>query len=135
MPDLKNNSGKFKLKTNSKKNQIKFAEKCQSCSGFEEKLQPSQLNLANELAEMDKHELLCSIATSFGKDPAFFNIAEEIFDRVKYQISEYVLKHEYNRENRLSVDLTLWLEQRKKPMAARSLDTLIHTYLKPQKPA
>ncbi len=114
------------------KNKTQYAEKCHNCSGFEEKLKPYQANTVDqEIAEMDKHELLCCIASSFGNDPAFFNLAEDIFDQLKYRITEYVLKHEYNRENNLSVDLTLWLEEQKSPKAAHPLHSLIHNYLKP----
>ena len=114
-------------------NHIGFVEKmCHACSGFEEKIEPwISRELADEMADMDKHEVLCSIASSLGSNPENFNKAEEIFEKIKYSLTEYVLRHEYNRESSLSVDITLWLENRKSPLAMQSLNTFIEDYLKP----
>ena len=106
---------------------------CQSCSGYEEKIDPCEPHeIINELADMDKHEVLCSISEKLGSNPENFNLAEEIFEKVKYSMTEYVLKHEFNREGSLSVDVAIWLENRRSPHGLQSLNNLIHQYLKPK---
>ena len=38
--------------------------------------------MSQELAAMEKHEVLCQILGCFGGDPSAFSKAEEIFDKV-----------------------------------------------------
>src|SRR5262245_10119488 len=70
--------------------------------------------LAREIAEMEKHELLCAMASCIGNDPSCLGMAEQLFEKVKYSLTEYVLKHEYNNYHDLEIDVTLWLEHQTK---------------------
>ena len=108
----------------------RYAEKCENCSGFEEKIQAkADSSLETENAEMSKHELLCCIASSFGDSPENFAIAEAVFDKIKYKVAEHVLKHEYNRSHSLPVNMSIWLEQRCEPSAVKPLFQIIEKYL------
>ena len=110
-----------------------IAAECPNCT---DKIEPRNLGrLDEEIAQMDKHEVLCSIASSFGKDPSLLNVAEKIFESIKYQMTEYVLKHEFNAKSELSVELALWLEQKQQPQAAKPLVSLMTAYLKTGKAA
>ncbi|RME87854.1 MAG: hypothetical protein D6767_11150 [Candidatus Hydrogenedentota bacterium] len=112
-------------------NDFPYAEKCRHCSGFEEKLEPAINNsLWKEIAESEKHEIICSISQFLGNDPCKLAEAEEIFNSIKYAVAEYVLKYEYNQHQKLSLDLTLWLEQKKSPHRCTQLNEVIQTYLK-----
>ena len=110
---------------------MNYAEKCQNCSGYEEKIQKKMNNsMTSEIAEMEKHELICKMAAMLGSDANSLSQAESLFNRLKYQITEYVLKHEYNYSHSLPVNISLWLEQQKEPKAIKPLNNLIQTYLK-----
>ena len=110
---------------------MNYAEKCQSCSGYEEKIQKKTNNsMTSEIAEMEKHELICNMAIMLGSDADSLSQAESLFNQLKYQITEYVLKHEYNYSHSLPVNISLWLEQQKEPKAVAPLKNLIQTYLK-----
>ena len=110
----------------------KLTSKCRYCSGYEEKInQKDQNPVYHEIAEMEKHELLNRMAAYMGSDPARLSDAEHMFEDIKYCITEYVLKHEFNEKNGLSVQVALWLEKRKEPDLYKPLENIIHTYLKP----
>lgn len=111
--------------------QNNLAYQCRNCSGFEEKLDcQSDAPYSDELAEHDKHEVLCAISRILGSDPCNFSDAEKIFDCIKYSVAEYVLKHEYNRQRGLSLEIALWLEEKKTPQQCAPLNDVIDTYLK-----
>lgn len=110
------------------------ALKCQTCSGFEEKIdvrEQSQQNL--DIQEMDAHEIICAISEKLGGTPDSLSTAESIFDNFRYLIAEHVLKYEFNNENRLPMSLAMWLEEKRSPKKAEPLVSLINAYLKPAK--
>ena len=108
------------------------AQRCKNCTGYEDKLdmyEPSQES--SELAAMEKHEIITDIARHLGNDAFCLGQAEELFNQIKYHVTDYVLKHEYNLDNRLSVQIAMWLEERKKPQSMEPLGNIIQNYLKP----
>jgi len=107
-----------------------FQPKCKNCSGFEEKLSVVETNeVKDEVSLMHKHEIIRQMSGFLGDDAQSLMQAEELFDRFKYMISEYVLKHEFNCESRLSVQMVLWLEQKCVPDAMNPLHNVITQYL------
>jgi len=107
-----------------------FAPKCRNCSGFEEKLAVVEHNpVKEEVALMHKHEIIRQLSTLFGADAKSLVQAEEIFEKFRYQMAEYVVKHEFNCENRLSVQMVLWLEEKCEPTAINPLHNIISQYL------
>lgn len=111
----------------------RLSSKCRYCTGFEDKIGKKENNwFDNEVAEHDKHELINAIAVHLGSEPSHLAEAEKIFDSIKYSITEYVLKHEFNQESSLSVQMTMWLEERRTPALFKPLENIIDTYLKPR---
>jgi len=109
--------------------------RCRYCSGFEEKiLKKDSSEYSTEISEMEKHEIILEIAGYLGNEPDNISLAEKIFDNLKYSIAEFVLKHEFNEESNLSVQLALWVENRKKPELYKPLQDVIDRYLKPLSP-
>lgn len=107
-----------------------FEPKCRNCSGFEEKLSVVEHNeIKEELALMHKHEIIRQMSAFIGDNAQALMQAEEIFERFRYMIAEYVLKHEFNSESKLSVQMVLWLEQKCEPAAAAPLHNIIRQYL------
>lgn len=118
----------------SKKKPVKaeslFAPKCKNCSGFEEKLAVTTHDeVKDEVSLMHKHEIIRQMSSFIGTDTKALMQAEELFESFKYMIAEYVLKHEFNCDNKLSVQMVLWLEQKCQPAAMSPLNSLIHQYL------
>lgn len=104
--------------------------KCRNCSGFEEKLSViEQSEVKDEVSLMQKHEIIRQMSAFIGADPKSLVQAEEIFESFKYMIAEYVVKHEFNCESKLSVQMVLWLEQKCQPKAMHSLNDIIGQYL------
>lgn len=107
-----------------------FAPKCKNCSGFEEKLSAvEQDEVKGEVSLMHKHEIIRQMSSFIGTDTKALMQAEELFDSFKYMIAEYVVKHEFNCDNKLSVQMVLWLEEKCQPAAINPLHNLIHQYL------
>jgi hypothetical protein len=107
-----------------------FQPKCRNCSGFEEKLSVvEQTDVKAEVSLMDKHEIIRQMSSFLGTDPQALTQAEEIFENFKYMIAEYVVKHEFNCESKLSVQMVLWLEQKCQPTAMHPLHNIIGQYL------
>jgi len=107
-----------------------FAPKCRNCSGFEEKLSVVEHNeIKDEVSLMHKHEIIRQMSSFLGTDARSLTQAEELFDNFRYMIAEYVLKHEFNCESKLSVQMVLWLEQKCQPTAMHPLHNLIGQYL------
>ncbi|AFM13590.1 hypothetical protein [Turneriella parva] len=107
-----------------------FQPKCKNCSGFEEKLSVVETNeVKDEVSLMHKHEIIRQMSGFIGEDAQSLMQAEELFERFKYMISEYVLKHEFNCESKLSVQMVLWLEQKCAPDAMNPLHNVISQYL------
>jgi len=107
-----------------------FQTKCKNCSGFEEKLSVTETNkVREEVSLMQKHEIISKMAQDLGGDASSLAAAENLFESFKYMISEYVLKHEFNCESKLSVQMVLWLEEKCQPNAVSPLHGLIGQYL------
>jgi len=114
-----------------KKKVLKKNTKCDFCTGYEEKIEGDQNSeICKEIADMKKHELIACIASYLGKDPEYLSVAEELFEILKYPVTEYVLKHEFNKNNNLSLHLALWLEEQSTPDAVEPLNNIVDTYLK-----
>lgn len=110
----------------------KLSSSCRYCSGYEDKILKKEADPLNkEIADMEKHEVIAYIAASIGDSPMHLAKAEAIFDEIKYTVTEYVLKHEFNEENGLSVQVALWLEKRREPALFKPLEFIINKYLKP----
>jgi hypothetical protein len=123
-------SPKKKPGKRSPKSEPLFAPKCRNCSGFEEKLSVVEHNeIKEEVSLMHKHEIIRQMSAFIGDNAQSLVQAEEIFDRFRYMMAEYVLKHEFNCESRLSVQMVLWLEQKCEPKAAAPLNNIISQYL------
>lgn len=111
----------------------KLSSKCRYCSGYEEKIHRREVGpLYHEIREYDKHELINCISERLGGTPDTLLQAEELLESLKYSITEYVLKHEFNEESGLSVHMAMWLEKRKEPRLFEPLEDVIQKYLKPQ---
>jgi hypothetical protein len=107
-----------------------FQPKCKNCSGFEEKLSVVEQNIVKEeVSLMQKHEIIRQMSSFIGTDAKSLTQAEELFDSLKYMIAEYVVKHEFNCESKLSVQMVLWLEQKCEPTAMHPLHGIIGQYL------
>ncbi|MDH4127839.1 MAG: hypothetical protein OEV44_03735 [Spirochaetota bacterium] len=104
---------------------------CRYCTGFEDKIHKKDFHPMNkEIADMEKHEVIAYIASCIGDSPKHLTKAENIFDEIKYTVTEYVLKHEFNEENGLPVQVALWLEKRREPALFKPLEEIINKYLK-----
>jgi hypothetical protein len=84
----------------------------------------------NELREIDKHEILVKMSDVLGPCPSNFNKAEEIFDSLKFEITKYVLHHEYCKKNGIRSNLLLWLDRKINPANAKKLSTFFNQILK-----
>lgn len=123
-------SSKINGHTEPKIIQNQYSPRCKNCSGYEEKILLHKDNeILGEIAEMDRHEIICRIAGFLGTEPSCLSLAEKMFNNIKYQITEYVLKHEFNNENDLSVQLAIWLEQKQAPELMQPLHSIISRYL------
>jgi len=112
----------------------KLSLSCKYCSGYEEKIvRKDSLPIHKEIADMEKHEIIACIASCLGDSPVYFAKAEQIFNEIKYSVADYVLKHEFNVESGLSVQVAMWLEKRKEPELYKPLEYVINKYLKPEK--
>ncbi|MBN8221017.1 MAG: hypothetical protein J0L53_08825 [Spirochaetes bacterium] len=107
-----------------------FQTKCRNCSGFEEKLSVvEETNVKQEVSLMQKHEIIRQMSSLIGQNPQALTQAEQLFENFKYMIAEYVVKHEFNCESKLSVQMVLWLEQKCEPTAMHPLHGIIGQYL------
>jgi hypothetical protein len=112
----------------------RLSSSCRYCTGFEDKIHKKDADpLHKEIADMEKHEVIAYIASCIGDSPRYLSKAEIIFDEIKYSVTEYVLKHEFNEESALSVQVALWLEKRKEPALFKPLEDIINKYLKSEK--
>ncbi len=83
-----------------------------------------------ELREIDKHEIIVKICDILGPCPSNLQLAEEIFEGLKFEITRYVLHHLYAKENGIRSRLLLWLDSRTNPDNAEKLSNFIDRYLK-----
>jgi hypothetical protein len=86
-------------------------------------------NCCKELQEIHKHEILAKICEYVGPCPSNFGKAEEILEGIKYDITNYVIHHEYSRSHMVSTDLLLWLDGKANPGDVKKLDSFIKKYL------
>ena len=83
-----------------------------------------------ELKEIDKHEIIAKICDIIGPHPENFSIAEEIFEKVKFDIARYIMHHEYCRENTIRRRLLIWLDSKVNPSQEAVLTDFMHKYFK-----
>ena len=83
-----------------------------------------------EIKEMDKHEILVRICDIMGPCPSNFNLAEKIFEILRFDIAKYVLHHEYSKESHIRSKLLLWLDGKINPDNAEKLNDFCNQYLK-----
>lgn len=84
----------------------------------------------SELSEMDKHEILVKICDVLGPCPSNFQIAEKIFEELKFDIAKHVIHHEYCKDNPIRSKLLLWLDGKINPDKATTLENFCSKYLK-----
>lgn len=84
----------------------------------------------DELKEINKHEIVIKICEVLGPYAQNLNLAEQIFEKIKYDMANYIVHHEYNSLNGVSTDLVLWLDSRVNPQNVRKLNRFIKKYLK-----
>jgi hypothetical protein len=86
----------------------------------------------DELREMDKHEIIVKICETLGSSPECLAKAETIFNLIKYDITRYVLHHEYCPETRNEVKpkFLLWLDGKAEPKKAEEFSKFMDKYLK-----
>ncbi len=100
---------------------------------FEEicfKNSPFGQDFVNELKEMDKHEIIVNICEQLGSNPCNLTIAEEIFEKIKFDIARYIIHHEYSCENDCKSKLLLWLDCKTSPEKAECLSDFVNRYLR-----
>lgn len=103
--------------------------RCEFCSGFEQKIDSAQEDPVSRQVAKDEKENLLQHMNELLQDER--TNAEDIFEELKYRITAYVLKHEFNANHNLSVHLTLWLEKCQSPQSFEVLQKVMQTYLKP----
>ncbi len=83
-----------------------------------------------ELREINKHELIIKICEILGSSPSDLCKAEEIFEKIKFDIANYVIHHEYESPNGVSTDLLLWLDTKTNPGQFKKLSAFINRFFK-----
>lgn len=113
--------------------------RCAFCTGFEQKIDSATTNpevspVIEKLGEFEKQKIISEFLALFeSHENLDHETMEQFFDNIKYQVTEYVLKHEFNSDHNLSVQLTLWLDKCRNPDSFEALqEMVINTYLKPQ---
>lgn len=113
--------------------------RCAFCTGFEQKIDsattdPKASPVIEKLGKLEKQNIINELLALVANNSTLSEeVAEQFFDNIKYQITEYVLKHEFNSDHNLSVQLTLWLDKCRNPDSFEALqEMVINTYLKPQ---
>ncbi len=84
----------------------------------------------NELKEINKHEIIIKICEIMGPCPDNLCKAEEIFEKMKYVMANYVIHHEFNSANGISTELLLWLDTKSNPKDMKKLDNFIKKFFK-----
>jgi hypothetical protein len=83
-----------------------------------------------ELREIDKHEIIARIAEVLGPNPLNLHLAEDVLEKMKFEITRYVIHHDYCKCNSIRSQLLLWLDSKINPANARKLSSFIAKYLK-----
>ncbi len=84
----------------------------------------------NELHESDKHEIIVKICEILGPNPSNLCLAEEILERVRFDIARYVIHHEYSKESSIRSRLLIWLDSKSNPNKVDALSDFIKNYIK-----
>ncbi|MDY6932699.1 MAG: hypothetical protein SVZ03_00580 [Spirochaetota bacterium] len=82
-----------------------------------------------EIKEANEHEIIVKIAEILGKCPSNLNVAEDIFQQVKYIITNYVIHHEYNSSQGVCSELLLWLDSKSNPDNAERFTNFVLKYI------
>ena len=107
--------------------------------GFEERREETYLSYsvlgdkcAEELRETDKHEIIAKMSDIMGGDPENLSMAEKIFDEIRFEVTKYVLHHEYCREKKYGIrsKLLLWLETKINPKDVAEVSNFFSKYIK-----
>lgn len=107
---------------------VEYYPRCKFCSGFEEKIDKHLDDpVSLELAESKRQWIVAHIAKAIQEKGVA--AAEVIFDSLKYEITEYILKHEFCSEHNLSVEMAMWLEEKKQPEKAQQLENTLRSLL------
>ncbi len=83
-----------------------------------------------ELREIDKHEIIVRICEILGPNPSNLHLAEDILEKLKFDITRYVIHHEYCRAKSVRSQLLLWLDCKSNPANAKKLSSFMKKYLK-----
>jgi hypothetical protein len=83
-----------------------------------------------EIKEINKHEIIIKICELMGPCPDNLCKAEAIFEKLKYEMANFVVHHEYKSPHGISTELVLWLDTKTNPGKLRKLDNFIKKYLK-----
>lgn len=86
----------------------------------------------DELREIDKHEIIIKICQIIGSTPENLCKAEDVFNNIKYDITKYIMHHEYCTESKDQVKpkFLLWLDSKAEPGKAMELSKFLDKYLK-----
>ncbi|MCS6983762.1 MAG: hypothetical protein NZM25_01370 [Leptospiraceae bacterium] len=107
---------------------VQYQPRCRFCSGYEEKIEKHLDDpLLMDIAEAKRQWIVATMEQAIREKGTA--AAEVIFDSLKYDITEYILKHEFCSEHNLSVEMTLWLEGKKHPQAAAQLSNTLKSLL------
>lgn len=87
-------------------------------------------NYAEELREIDKHEIIIKIAEIIGECPSNIQKAEDIFELMKYSIANYIVHHEYSSTKGVDADFLLWLDGKSNPQFALQVSEFFSKYIK-----
>ena len=82
------------------------------------------------MREIDKHDIIVKIAATIGSDPSNLCLAEKILEAVKFDITRFVLHHEYCRENTIRRRLLIWLDSKVNPAQEATVASFMQRYLK-----
>lgn len=81
-----------------------------------------------ELEQMDKHEIIAKICEVIGPNPENLCLAEDIFNKIKFDITRYVIHHHYCRENTIRRRLLIWLDSKVNPNGEATLSHFMQKY-------
>lgn len=109
-----------------------YSTRCEHCSGFEEKIERKFNDKVSKVfREQRKKELLEIIKTKvddLNSGPEGCDY-ERLFNELKYEFTEYVIKYEFNETSNLSVELAIWLEKKRYPDKITPLNNVISRFL------
>lgn len=83
-----------------------------------------------EIRECDKHEIIVNISSMLGNNPCDLCKAEEIFNKIKYDIAKFIVNHEFQNKEIANENISIWLEEKTSPAGINQLSKIIDEYLK-----